>query len=92
MVLSNFSALPHALKHKQIDKTKLFAGFSYTSISADQYRKFEDGTAVSSEFDAQDDLGLFVGVEHAFTDKFSAMFKADFVDIRQYTFGGLYSF
>ena len=77
---------------KRIENTTLFAGVSITSISADQDRQLTDGTVVTSEFDAEDDLGLFVGFEHAFTGNFSVIFRTDFVDIRQHTIGGVYSF
>ena len=77
---------------RKIEETTLFAGIRFISISADQDREFADGTVVSSKFDAEDDIGLFVGIEHAFTDSFSVMFKADFVDMREYTFGGIFGF
>ena len=77
---------------KHIENSRLFAGISYTGVSADQDRTFEDGTVVSSEFEAEDDLGLFVGAAHSFTEKFSVMFKADFINVRGYTFGGSFSF
>jgi hypothetical protein len=77
---------------KEIGNTDLFAGFKYTGITADQDREFADGSVVSSEFEAEDDLGLFVGTECWLTDSFALTFVADFVNVRGYTFGGKMSF
>lgn len=77
---------------KRVDKTMIFAGVEYINVNADQDRLLDDGSVVSSSFEADQNVGIYAGFQYWLTESLSVFFRTDLITERQYTFGGSVSF